>query len=232
MKLKFKTQTYQTAAVQAVVDCFKGQPPASREAISYRIDPGKQAKGQTIGSTVASDAGFRNADLFLSGTFFHEKSGKLVYERSSASSSMQEHVYLDGSIVASRGLSFNIPGGSASVSYRHTDLLGSAVTTTDAGQSVVFESKYEPYGAISNRAPMNEVGFTGHSHDAASGLVYMQQRYYDPVIGRFLSADPVTVLEGGGFNRYSYGNNNPYKFVDPDGRQSSAQVVDAFMRHY
>lgn len=34
MKLKFKTQTYQTAAVQAVVDCFKGQPSASPEAIS------------------------------------------------------------------------------------------------------------------------------------------------------------------------------------------------------
>ena len=65
MKLKFKTQAYQTAAVQAVVDCFKGQPLASPEAISYRIDPGKQTKGQTIGSTVASDAGFRNADLFL-----------------------------------------------------------------------------------------------------------------------------------------------------------------------
>ena len=41
MKLKFKTQAYQTAAVQAVVDCFKGQPPATAEAISYRIDPGK-----------------------------------------------------------------------------------------------------------------------------------------------------------------------------------------------
>lgn len=34
MKLKFKTQAYQTAAVQAVVDCFKGQPPATAEAIS------------------------------------------------------------------------------------------------------------------------------------------------------------------------------------------------------
>lgn len=40
MKLKFKTQAYQTAAVQAVVDCFKGQPPATAQAISYRIDPG------------------------------------------------------------------------------------------------------------------------------------------------------------------------------------------------
>ena len=64
MKLKFKTQAYQTAAVQAVVDCFKGQPPASSEAISYRIDPGN-AVGQTIGSTVSSSDGFKNVDLML-----------------------------------------------------------------------------------------------------------------------------------------------------------------------
>ncbi|MDR2881581.1 MAG: DEAD/DEAH box helicase family protein [Azoarcus sp.] len=66
MKLKFKTQAYQTAAVQVVVDCFQGQPLASPEAISYRIDPGKQVKGQTIGSTLGEDAGFKNADLMLS----------------------------------------------------------------------------------------------------------------------------------------------------------------------
>ena len=65
MKLKFKTQAYQTAAVQAVVDCFKGQPPASSEAISYRIDPGK-AKAKT--DSLFSDAGFKNADLVLSDT--------------------------------------------------------------------------------------------------------------------------------------------------------------------
>ncbi|AWB33953.1 type III restriction-modification system endonuclease [Orrella marina] len=63
MKLKFKTQAYQTAAIQAVVDCFKGQPPASSEAISYRIDPG-QSKAQT--DSLFSDAGFKNADLLLS----------------------------------------------------------------------------------------------------------------------------------------------------------------------
>ncbi len=60
MKLKFKTQAYQTAAVQAVVDCFKGQPQASSEAMSYRIDPGK-SKQVTI-----TEDGFKNADLLLS----------------------------------------------------------------------------------------------------------------------------------------------------------------------
>jgi type III restriction enzyme len=62
MKLKFKTQTYQTAAVQAVVDCFKGQPPASAEAISYRIDPGKAKKGV---EDLFVESGFKNADLNL-----------------------------------------------------------------------------------------------------------------------------------------------------------------------
>jgi type III restriction enzyme len=65
MKLKFKTQAFQTAAVQAVVDCFKGQPPVNPEAISYRVDPGKQRKGQTIGSTLGDGGGFKNADLQL-----------------------------------------------------------------------------------------------------------------------------------------------------------------------
>jgi type III restriction enzyme len=62
MKLKFKTQTYQTAAVQAVVDCFKGQPPASAEAMSYRIDPGKTKKGV---EDLFVESGFKNADLKL-----------------------------------------------------------------------------------------------------------------------------------------------------------------------
>ena len=62
MKLKFKTQSYQTAAVQAVVDCFKGQQTATAEAISYRIDPGKARRGV---EELFSEGGFKNADLKL-----------------------------------------------------------------------------------------------------------------------------------------------------------------------
>jgi RHS repeat-associated protein len=57
--------------------------------------------------------------------------------------------------------------------------------------------------------------------DAQTGLDYMQQRYYDPGIGRFLSTDPVTAYEKPmtNFNRYVYALNNPYRFTDPDGRE-------------
>ena len=49
----------------------------------------------------------------------------------------------------------------------------------------------------------------------------MQARYYDPVIGRFYSNDPLGFRGVHSFNRYAYGNNNPYKYIDPDGRDPS-----------
>ncbi len=45
----------------------------------------------------------------------------------------------------------------------------------------------------------------------------MQARYYDPVIGRFYSNDPVGMTDVHSFNRYTYANNNPYKYIDPTG---------------
>ena len=61
MKLKFKKQAYQTNAVEAVADCFAGQP--KREGLNYRIDPGRavDAGGQVV--MPLESAGFKNADL-------------------------------------------------------------------------------------------------------------------------------------------------------------------------
>lgn len=110
------------------------------------------------------------------------------------------------------------------VAYLHTDAQGSVVAETDEAGEVVERREYEPYGLP--QEPMEGPGYTGHDHDADSGLVYMQQRYYDPLSGRFLSVDPVGVSEenGDNFNRYWYGKNNPISFIDPDGRQACANV--------
>jgi len=106
------------------------------------------------------------------------------------------------------------------VEYIHTDALGTPVAITNAAGTVIERSVYEPNGQLINRPLTDGPGFTGHVQDAATGLTYMQQRYYDPTIGRFLSVDPVTANNGTGanFNRYWYANNNPYKLTDPDGR--------------
>jgi GH24 family phage-related lysozyme (muramidase) len=55
----------------------------------------------------------------------------------------------------------------------------------------------------------------------------MQQRYYDPVICRFYSNDPVGFRDVHSFNRYAYANNNPYKYIDPTGMCSEDSNASA-----
>nr|WP_245978890.1 RHS repeat-associated core domain-containing protein [Lysobacter pythonis] len=107
------------------------------------------------------------------------------------------------------------------VEYIHTDALGSPVAVTNASGQVIERTGYAPYGEKLGKANDDRPGYTGHVMDSATGLTYMQQRYYDPMLGRFLSVDPVTALTNGDmrhFNRYVYAYNNPYRFTDPDGR--------------
>jgi type III restriction enzyme len=61
MKLQFKKQSYQTAAVEAVADCFVGQPKS--EGIQYRIDPGRRSGKQQEFEQFDEVAGFRNSDI-------------------------------------------------------------------------------------------------------------------------------------------------------------------------
>jgi len=116
------------------------------------------------------------------------------------------------------------------VTYIHTDALGSVVAESDANGNVIKRYDYEPYGAVVGGQVTDGPGYTGHVSDAATGLSYMQQRYMDPQLGRFLSVDPVTAYDQpvGQFNRYRYANGNPYRFTDPDGRQALGAPRDFY----
>ena len=105
--------------------------------------------------------------------------------------------------------------------YVHTDALGSIVAVTDLNRAVIERREYEPFGEQLSPAVQNGPGYTGHAQDAATGLAYMQQRYYDPSVGRFLSSDPdpVEVTYGSNANRYFYAASNPYSAIDPNGRR-------------
>ncbi|MCB1837924.1 MAG: hypothetical protein KDH99_09925, partial [Alcanivoracaceae bacterium] len=61
------------------------------------------------------------------------------------------------------------------------------------------------------------------------GLTYAQARWYDPAVGRFLSADAVEVRHAGAryFNRYAYTANNPFNYTDPDGNAAQALEIGA-----
>ncbi|WP_204011956.1 FG-GAP-like repeat-containing protein [Virgisporangium aurantiacum] len=140
------------------------------------------------------------------------------------------------------------------VTYEHPDRLGSPLDHSDPAAARGHSQRFTAYGANldPNWRVTGERGFTGHDHDADLGLIDMDGRLYDPVLGRFLSADPsiVGVTEGpapadrlvarvaeagapgGGtaptmaaadlLQPYGYAANNPLAYLDPDGRDPRA----------
>ncbi len=102
---------------------------------------------------------------------------------------------------------------------------GSVVASTAlslGSSNPVIVHGFGPWGNARNAAsPLNgdSRGFTGHEHLAELGLIHMNGRIYDPVIGRFLQADPIIQAPGNAqsHNRYSYVMNNPLSLTDPSG---------------
>lgn len=107
------------------------------------------------------------------------------------------------------------------ITYVYTDPHGSPLAEADENGVITASYDYKPYGGSAMNDSSDGVGFTGHVNDKSTGLIYMQARYYDPNVGRFLSvdADPVTAGFLFNFNRYKYASNNPVVFIDADGRQ-------------
>jgi RHS repeat-associated protein len=99
--------------------------------------------------------------------------------------------------------------------YYYTDPQGNVLAKADQNGTIIAQYDYAPYGAAVTASGMSAgpdgPGYTGHVNDPESGLVYMQARYYDPAVGRFLSVDPIDrkIADEFGFNKYTYGNNNP-----------------------
>jgi RHS repeat-associated protein len=106
------------------------------------------------------------------------------------------------------------------VTYYYTSPEGTVLATTDAAGTVLSTADYRPYGSQVAGAPEQGPGYTGHVNDVDTGLIYMQARYYDPILGRFLSVDPFGSAAGDAFSfaRYSYANLNPVANIDPNGK--------------
>jgi RHS repeat-associated protein len=110
------------------------------------------------------------------------------------------------------------------------DHLGSLVTVVDSLGTIKERLSYDPWGK--RRAPTGasidlltlqtiytDRGYTGHLHADGVGLIHMNGRMYDPILARFISADPLIQAPNNlqSLNRYSYVMNNPLSYTDPTG---------------
>jgi RHS repeat-associated protein len=119
-------------------------------------------------------------------------------------------------------------------SYLHHDQLGSVVAITSTAGVVVERLAYDPWGkrrfasgaTTGNPDTLDAItgvnidrGFTMHEHIDEMGIINMNGRIYDPLIGRFMSADPKipNPFNLQSFNRYSYVYNRPLTLFDPAG---------------
>ncbi len=117
---------------------------------------------------------------------------------------------------------------SGGVQYYHPDHLGSSSVITDGTGATVQALTYFPYGATrtnsSSSTPAVDVPYkyTGQELDTSTSLYDYEARSYDPVLGRFISADTIVPDPSNpqDLNRYSYVRNNSINYSDPTGHNS------------
>ena len=107
------------------------------------------------------------------------------------------------------------------IKYFHKDHLGSSTVMTNASGLSVETSEYLPYGRNRDQSgtSVSDYKFTDQELDTSTGLYNYDARLYDPVVGRFISADSIVpdIYNPQDLNRYSYVRDNPLLYIDPDG---------------
>ncbi len=131
-----------------------------------------------------------------------------------------------------------------SLRYFHHDQLGSIAAISNEAGAEIERLAYDPWGKRRNLNGLSDVtdslvglstdrGFTMHEHLDEMGVVHMNGRIYDPLIGRFMSADPIIQAPGmlQSHNRYAYVMNNPLNLTDPSGYFSLKKFFRDFIKH-
>ena len=138
------------------------------------------------------------------------------YEKITEGGVTRQFYYLDDDVI---GVKTN--SGAITFYKGLTDNQGTYLQLADHNYNVVFDAEYDAWGkqdVLTNTIGFHR-GYTGHEMLPEFGLINMNGRLYDPLLGRFLSPDNYVQLPdfSQSFNRYSYCLNNPLKYTDPSG---------------
>lgn len=153
------------------------------------------------------------------------------YEFDQTSGGTKERLYLGGDAYSAPMVLQRENGGEWTAYNICRDYLGSITHIASLDGTLVAEYSYDPWGRLRDPETLEIYaageepelflgrGFTGHEHLTWFGLINMNARLYDPLLGRFLSPDPYVQAPDftQNFNRYSYALNNPLRYTDVTG---------------
>ncbi|WP_254712250.1 polymorphic toxin-type HINT domain-containing protein [Streptomyces sp. TRM64462] len=107
------------------------------------------------------------------------------------------------------------------VSFIASDHHGTGEVAIDSTTGAVSQRRFDPYGVERGQATgmwPGEKGYVGGTIDKSTGLTHLGAREYDPVIGKFISVDPIIdYTQPQQINGYAYANNSPVTLSDPSG---------------
>jgi RHS repeat-associated protein len=237
-----RTATYTTANMTATVI-----PTGGTDTISYEYDATDQRYRQTATVNNTNPAVIDNDTLYWTGQGVTSE----YYTAGSAAAVWKNYIVADGKTVAVTQGS-NVGGSTwgtdawgtmtwsapnLPVTYMHEDHLGSVVTVTKSDGTVLERDTYDPWGKRRNNGAADNLdtmsssqvnrGYTDQEYVNSVAWLNLNARMYDPQIGRFMSADPVTgkPYSTQGWNRYAYVENNPLNQTDPTGEIDCPQGV-------
>ena len=115
-------------------------------------------------------------------------------------------------------------GSTSTVYYYVTNLQGDVMYLVDSSGNQVAAYTYDPFGKVlsssGTMAEINPLRYRGYYQDSETGFYYLQSRYYDPAICRFINADSYASTGQGllDYNMFAYCGNNPVNRADPSGQ--------------
>ena len=130
--------------------------------------------------------------------------------------------------------------GTVKTYYYEKNLQGDIVgIMNEAGYKVVsytYDAWGNPYSPVyayhsgvsaidRDNAELNPFRYRGYYYDSETGYYYLQTRYYNPELGRFLNTDSALYGHVLGFNMFAYCYNNPVNYIDPTGENGTADVL-------
>ena len=130
-------------------------------------------------------------------------------------------------------------GSETELYYYLVNAQGDVSAILDSGGKIAASYDYDAWGNCtvydsSDAAigDLNPLRYRGYYYDAETGFYYLQSRYYDPAICRFINADTFATTDANGFlsaNMFAYCENNPVMRLDPDGSSPLSLVINTLV---